>query len=121
MSLFVSNETVKLYVKDGKLTEEEVSEWIEVLKEPPAGVVEKAMRAIRPKELLVSRDGSARIKLEDVQEIPYFYLVEVIKGWSEPVPVTEENLKKIPYSLLKQLWLKIQQMHGLGGEGALEV
>jgi len=121
MSLFVSDETVKLYVKNGKLVEEESPEWIEVLEEPPAGLVEEAIRAIKPKELFISRNGSARIPLSEMQDIPYFYLAKVIKAWSEPVPVTEENLKKISYSLLKQIWLKIQQMHGLGGEGALEV
>ncbi len=118
MSLFVGEETIKLYIENGRIVEHETQDWVEVIKEPPAGLVEKAVKAIRPNELYVSRDGSARIKLDDVEEIPYFYLASVIKAWSESVPISPETLQKLPYRLLRAIWMKIQELHGLGGESA---
>ena len=53
------------------------------------------------------------MNVENSVQVPLNVLVKVIKGWSEQVPVTVENLKKLDNNIINRLWVKLQEMYGL--------
>ncbi|OOC42192.1 hypothetical protein [Thermosipho sp. 1074] len=115
MGLFASNETVKLYIKDKKVVNKETDVWIEVPKELTAELREEAMVLFKNSKVEVTKDGNAILDLATINAIPYKFLSKVIKSWSENVPVTLENLKKVEATTLLNIWLKLQEMYNLGG------
>lgn len=121
MSLFASNETIKIYIKDKKVVSKETNEWIEVPKELTAELREEAMSLFKNSKVEVTRDGNAILDLATLNAIPYKFLVKVIKSWSENVPVNVENIKKVEAITLLNIWIKLQEMYNLGGQNVLGV
>ncbi|MBB6061885.1 hypothetical protein HNP65_000307 [Thermosipho japonicus] len=121
MSLFASNETVKLYIKDKKVVNKESDTWIEVPKELTAELREEAVTIFQNSKVEVTRDGNAILDLAAVNAVPYKFLTKVIKSWSESVPVNLENIKKVEATTLLNIWIKLQEMYNLGGSNAFGV
>lgn len=113
MGLFASEKTVKIYFEEGRIVEKETQDYIEVLEELSFELGEEIKKAVTPKDLVVNADGSYKMNVENSVQVPLNVLVKVIKGWSEQVPVTVENLKKLDNNIINRLWVKLQEMYGL--------
>ncbi|HEW92296.1 MAG TPA: hypothetical protein ENF81_07120 [Thermotogaceae bacterium] len=117
MSLFATNETVKIYFDGDKLVGKETGVWFEVLKELPAHLDMELRKTFAGAKVVVFEDGSYQMDLSDVQgAIPFKFLAQVIKGWSESVPPTIENLKKVKSSIMWKLWAYLQRLYGIVNE-----
>ena len=119
MSLFASQETMKLYIKDKKVVNKETDTWVEVPKELSAELREEAMKVFQSSKVELTKDGNAILDLASINKIPYDFLAKVIKGWSESVPVSIQNLKKVEAQTLLNIWVKLQELYGLGGSNVL--
>ena len=116
MSLFVTEKTVKVYFnKDGEISKKETPDWIEVLEVLPFELGEKIKKRISPTEMKYLSDGSYSVNIENTVTIPSDILVQIIKGWSESVPVTPENIAKLDNKIVEKLWSHLQRMYGLTG------
>ena len=117
MSLFASEETVRLYIKDDEIVDEETDTWVEVLKELPISVAKK-LTTLENATVVLNEQGVAEVKLTSLDTLPdYTVLATVIKNWSEPVPVNPQNIARMKHSLLRNLWAKLAEMYKLGGTG----
>jgi len=115
MSLFASNETTKIYLNEKlDVSKEETPIWFEVLKELPYSLKEQANRAMKISRIEQSRNGNMVLDVSNLEEIPIDFLIKVIKAWSENVPVSKENLKKVKYKALANVWGELVKLYGLG-------
>lgn len=122
MSLFASKETVRLYIQDKKVVDTATETWIEVPKELTAELREEAITIFQNSKVEVTREGNAILDLSSINAIPYKFLAKIIQSWSESVPVTLENVKKVEATTLMNIWLKLQEMYSLvGGNSAFGV
>ena len=116
MSLFASEETVKIYYDDqGNLVETETSNWFEVRKELSQELYDIFRNEMAPKGKMRYVGANPVIEIESTEApgFPYGFLAKVIKNWSESVPVTIANLKKVSKKILEQLWEKLLEMYEL--------
>lgn len=115
MSLFASGETVKLYIEGDEVVDKETDTWVEVKKELPISLAEK-LNKLRNASVIMREDRIAEIKLDSLDFLPPFdILAKIIVGWSEPVPVNPANIAKMKHSVLRNIWAKLSEMYGLGG------
>lgn len=120
MSLFASNETVKIYIdKNGNISKKETEDWVEVPVEITAELRELALKVLKNSKVEVKRDGNAIVDLGSLSAVPYDFLVKAIKSWSEAVPITKENLFKLNAKVLENIWRHLQEMYNLGGVNAI--
>jgi len=114
MSLFATDRTVKIYFEGDKLSQKETDTWFEVLAELPAILDADLRKTFSGAKVVVYDDGKYQMDLSDVQgEIPFHFLVKVIKSWSEEVPVSIDNLKRVKSTLLWKLWAYLQRLYGI--------
>ncbi len=114
MSLFASNKTVKLYFdQDGKITDKETEDWVEVYQEVSTLAVKKLQQAFgKPK--MEYRGDQQIVTFEDMDSLPTDFLAEVIVKWSEKDAVTPENiLRKMRYDTAQNLYNKLNEMYKL--------
>jgi len=115
MGLFAGNKTVRLYVKNGKIVKDETPDWFEVLETLPLEIGEKIKRRLSPGNMRILRDGSYSVDIANSVAVPIDILAEIIKGWSEDAPITEENIRKLDSKVVENLWLHLQKMYGITG------
>jgi hypothetical protein len=111
MSLFASEKTNKIYFDGKGISKKTTKDWVEVLEELPLELKEEYMK-LMPKEVKMDRAGTVIMQL-NASMIPYAFLSKVIKSWSEDVPVTIDNLKKLNSKLLDALLNEITERYGL--------
>lgn len=114
MGLFARTDTIKLYIKGKRIVEEETDTWVEVPVELSAYERELALRVFQNSKIEISEDRRAIVDLSTLEAIPYEFLARVIKNWSEAVPVTVENLRKVEAVTLLNIWNKLREMYEVG-------
>jgi len=114
MSLFAQEGTVKLYIKDKHVVEEETDTWVETPVELSAYERELALKIFKNSKIEISEKKRAIVDLATLEAIPYEFLARVIKSWSEQVPVTVENLRKVESVTLINIWNKLREMYEIG-------
>lgn len=112
--LFARNDTIKLYIKDKKVVQEEADTWIEVPLELSAYERELALKIFKNSKIEISQNNTAIVDLATLEAIPYEFLAKVIKSWSEPVPVTIENIRKVEAVTLQNIWNELRKLYEIG-------
>jgi len=115
--LFAQSETIRLYLKNKQVTDEQTDTWIEVPKELTAYERELALKVFKNSKIEISEvEGrrSAFVDLASLEVIPYEFLARIIKAWSESVPVTIENLKQVEAITLLNIWQYLRELYALG-------
>ena len=115
MSLFATEKTVKVYFENDEIVDKETPDWFEVLETLPLEIGEEIKRRLAPARMQVLQDGSYSVDISSAASIPADILAKLIKGWSENVPVTVENVKKLDSRIVEKLWAHLQKMYGIAG------
>lgn len=114
MGLFASNRTIKLFFDEqGRITEKETPDWVEVLAELTVSASKKLQQAWG-KARLEYKDGQQVFVFDNLENVPVEFLAEVIVRWSEKDPVNVETIRsKLRYDIAQELYNKLMELYGL--------